>query len=631
MIHKNTVRRHRIKTASLSNGARDELVDKLKELLPSVMTEDNKINIKALQRMVGKEQTIETNDIYELKFPGKSIAIHKATSDTDCELRVEAKQSKNFDATKNVVIRGDNLDALKILQKNYQNSIKAIYIDPPYNTENDEFVYDDNFKMNEKDLIKNMGLSNDTISRYHDLFGTKMHPGWLTFMYPRLKLAKDLLTSEGMVFISIDDHEHSNLKLMCDEVFGEPNFVGNIVWEGGKKNDSKFLSVATDYILVYAKNLLLLKANHTTWRFRKEGIDVIYNKVNNLKRVHGDDYIAMTKDLRDWYGAMDKKNQAWKNKHYKSIDEKGVFFPGDISWPGGGGPKYEVLHPRTGKPVKTPKRGWMFPHKRDMDKHILEDRVEFGQDETRVPQYKRYLHETEGQVMSNVIYKDRRAAKKALDSILAENVFNDPKDVNVLEDILRLTTQKSDIVLDLFAGSGTTGEAVMILNAKDGGNRKFILVQIDEKIKKKNPESHAFCIKNDFEPVISSITIERLNRAGNIIKDEHPDVDVGYKVFSLKQKPKIDLDDTQTTLGLHADRTTCDTLFNMLCATGKPLDTPIETIIADTLYKADGEVYVLKDVDLSEHTDYKINVDGWSDSITLEQYLTLRKKMLVIY
>ena len=233
--------------------------------------------------------------------------------------------------------------------------------------------------------------------------------------------------------------------------------------------------------------------------------------------------------------------------------------------------------------------------------------------------------------MSNVIYKDRRAAKKALDSILAENVFNDPKDVNVLEDILRLTTQKSDIVLDLFAGSGTTGEAVMILNAKDGGNRKFILVQIDEKIKKKNPESHAFCIKNDFEPVISSITIERLNRAGNIIKDEHPDVDVGYKVFSLKQKPKIDLDDTQTTLGLHADRTTCDTLFNMLCVTGKPLDTPIETIIADTLYKADGEVYVLKDVDLSEHTDYKINVDGWSDSITLEQYLTLRKKMLVIY
>ena len=337
------------------------------------------------------------------------------------------------------------------------------------------------------------------------------------------------------------------------------------------------------------------------------------------------DYAAMTKDLREWYGGMDKKNPAWKNRHYKSIDEKGVFFPGDISWPGGGGPKYEVIHQRTGKPVKIPKRGWMFSHKSEMDKHILEGRVEFGQDEARVPQYKRYLHEIEGQAMSNVIYKDRRAAKKALDSILAENVFNDPKDVGVLEDVLRLTTQKSDIILDFFAGSGSTGEAVMRLNAEDGGNRKFILVQIDEEIKKDKKEAIEFCTKNRLKPVISSITIERLNRVGETIKKEHQNVDTGYKTFSLKTRPKIVSDRSQEILlsASHTNRNTADTLFNMLWSTGKPLDTPITTVIGDKLYEIDGEMYVLGNVDLSKYVDRKINVDGWGEDSTLEQYLNM--------
>ena len=587
MIPIDASRQHGFTVSDGSDDSHEALLSKIRMLLPGVITEDGLVDINALQNTVGKEYTTANNQRHELRFAGKGMSDYLAGIPTDMELKTERGQSKDFDATSNVMIRGDNLDVLKILRKNYYGSVKVIYIDPPYNTEKDNFVYNDNFKKNESELVEDLGLDPETIERFQKLYGTKTHSGWLAFMYPRLKLAKELLADEGVIFLSIDDHEHANLKLLCDDVFGDTNFVGNIVWEGGRKNDSKFLSVATDYILVYAKNLFLLKANHTIWRIRKDGIDAIYNKVKNLKQLHGTDYAAMTKDLRDWYGAMDKKNPAWKNRHYKSIDEKGVFFPGDISWPGAGGPKYEVLHPKTRIPVKTPKTGWRFPHKRDMDKRILEGRIEFGQDETHVPQYKRYLHETEDQVLSNVIYKDRRAAKKALDSILAENVFNDPKDVDVLKDILRLTTQKSDIVLDFFAGSGTTGEAVMRLNAEDGGNRRFILVQIDEEINKDNKDSIEFCAKNHLKPVISSITIERLNRVGKIIKKEHQNVDVGYRTFSLKARPKIVSDGSQELLisAPHTNRSTTDTLFNMLCATGKPLDAPITTVIKDKLYE----------------------------------------------
>ena len=565
---------------------------------------------------------------------GKGIANYNANSPTKMELKIEFGQSKDFDSTSNAVIRGDNLHALKILRGNYYGMIKAIYIDPPYNTEKGDFVYNDNFKNTEKDLIENLGLDTETVERFQDLYGDKTHSGWLSFMYPRLKVARDLLTDDGVIFISIDDHEHANLKLMCDEIFSEHNLVGTIVWEGGIKNDSRFLSISTDYILVYAKNLALMRENRTTWRLRKEGIDLIYKKVEALRCTHGDDYNTMTKELRTWYKSLDKKNAAWRHRHYKSIDKHGVYFPGDISWPGSGGPRYDVMHPKTGRPVKVPKSGWRFPNKSSMDTKIKENRIEFGLDESSVPQLKRYLHETEDQVMANVVYKDRRAAKKALDSLMTENVFDDPKDVDVIKDVLNLATQKSDIVLDFFAGSGTTGEAVMKLNAEDDGNRKFILVQIDETIKLNKNQAIKFCKNNRMKPVISSITIERLNRAGDAIGKAHPNVDVGYKVFSLKPRPSITGDGSQVRLlsARPAASGVDDTLYNMLCATGKPLDTPITTVVEDRLYEVEGEMYVLGDVDLSKYRDRKINVDGWGENNTLEQYLNLpRSNVDIIY
>lgn len=633
MIPRGAAEQHGFDVLDGSVDSHEERISRLRDLLPGVITEDGLVDVDALRKAVGNEYVTDNSQIHELRFAGRGIANHLADSPTDMELKAELGQSRDFDTTSNVVIRGDNLDALKILRRNYSGSVKVIYIDPPYNIDNDDFVYNDDFKKNESDLINELGLNEETIERFQDLYSTKNHSGWLAFMYPRLKVAKDLLSDDGMIFISIDDQEHARIKLICDKMFVEHNFVGNIVWEGGIKNDSRFLSVSTDYILVYAKNLSLLRENRTKWRLRKDGIDQIYRKVDELKRRYDRDYTAMTRELREWYGGLDKKNVAWRHRHYKSIDERGVYFPGDISWPGGGGPRYEVLHPKTEKPVKVPKSGWRFPDKNEMDRRIKDNRVKFGLDETTVPQLKRYLHETEGQVMANVIYKDRRAAKKALDSMLAENVFNDPKDVGVIEDILRLTTQESDIVLDFFAGSGTTGESVMKLNADDGGNRKFILVQLDEEIKKNKKEAVEFCEKNRLEPVISSITLERLNRAGSMIRKEYPNIDIGYRVFGLKHKPGIVADEYQTRFSMpHTGRSTYDTLFNMLCATHKPLNTPVRTVVEDRLYEADGEMYVLGDVNLSDYRDRGINVDGWGENNTLEQYLNLpRSNVKIVY
>lgn len=187
-----------------------ELMSKVRSLLPGVITEDGKIDVKSLQQVVGSEYVTESDQRYELKFAGKGLANHKANLPTNKELKVEYAQSKDFDSTQNVVIRGDNLDVLKVLRNNYSNSIKVIYIDPPYNTGNDGFVYDDDFRKNNEELINDLGLTEETVERFQDIYGTKQHSGWLEFMWSRLKVARDLLTDDGVIFISIDDHEQPN-------------------------------------------------------------------------------------------------------------------------------------------------------------------------------------------------------------------------------------------------------------------------------------------------------------------------------------------------------------------------------------------------------------------------------------
>ncbi len=261
-------------------------------------------------------------------------------------------------------------------------------------------------------------------------------------------------------------------------IFGEENAITSMVWEGGLKNDSRFISVSQDYIVTFVRNKEYLSKHDVLWRVRKEGIDEIYAQAKRLKEEFGDDYERISQELKNWYSSLPRGHPAKQHRHYNMVDERGVFFPDNISWPGGSGPAYEVYHPVTGKPVKKPQGGWRFSSEERMQEAIREGRVLFGPDENSVPKLKRYLHETEGQVLWPVFYKDRRAASQQLREILGTDVFSNPKDPETIELLIEAAGDSSCLILDFFAGSGTTGHAVINLNRADGGRRKYILVEM---------------------------------------------------------------------------------------------------------------------------------------------------------
>jgi adenine specific DNA methylase Mod len=361
---------------------------------------------------------------------------------------------KGFDldeALDGLLIKSENFQALNLLMERYRGQVQCIYIDPPYNTGNDEFIYRDEYR----------------------------HSSWLTMMDNRLALAKTFLNRFGAIFVSVDDNEQAHLRLLMDELYGQNNLITTMVWEGGLKNDSRFTSVSQDYIVSYVLDLEQLASADRKWRTRKEGIDYIYREVEKLKKRHGSDWAAISSDLKKWYRHLPKGHPALAHKHYSWVDEKGVFFPADISAESGRTREpYDVLHPITGKPCKRPLRGW--PTKETMEKHIRDGRVLWGPDHTTVPKLKRYLHETEGQVLPAVFYRDRRAAFKELRNILGDDGFANPKDPYILGKLIEASADNNVWILDFFAGSGTTAHAVINLNREDGGRRKYILVEMGD-------------------------------------------------------------------------------------------------------------------------------------------------------
>ncbi|MYB24826.1 MAG: site-specific DNA-methyltransferase [Acidimicrobiia bacterium] len=373
----------------------------------------------------------------------------------------------------NLIIHGDNLHALKALLPRYGGRVRCIYIDPPYNTGNEGWIYNDN---------ANGPLLKQWLKDQSPVDGEDMerHDKWLCMMWPRLHLLRELLSDDGVIFVSIDDNEVHHLRMLMNEVFGEENFVGTFVWEGTGKNDARFISIGHDYLLTYAKDFERLKVTTKRWRVMKDGVDKIIKVAAELwERYEGDQQQA-SDALKDWYASLKKSEYAFQHRHYNWIDERGVYFPGDISWPGGGGPRYEIRHPATGKPVTTPTHGWRYPNKDKMLDLVQQGRVHFGPDESTVPNLKRYLHETPGQVLASVFYQDRRAAHKDLVRLLPDIQFQYPKDERVIRRLLEVMTTDDDIVLDSFAGSGTTAQAVLTLNRQDGGSRRFILVECED-------------------------------------------------------------------------------------------------------------------------------------------------------
>jgi len=382
----------------------------------------------------------------------------------------ELGKQENPTNSGNKIIHGDNLEALKSLLPEYEGKIKCIYIDPPYNTGNENWVYNDNVNHPKikKWLGEVVGKQGDDLTR---------HDKWLCMMYPRLVLLNKLLSDDGAIFISIDDNEQANIKLILDEIFGSNNFIANIIWRGGKRNAAKYISTSHEYILFYAKNLKKIDELDISLKVRKSGLDDIYKKHKELLKKHKDNYELISKELKQWYKDLPSSNPAKDHEHYSYADKNGLYCSDNVSRVGGG--KYQVKSPLTNNLINPPSRGWVFGKEEDFWKAYEKEIIVFSPIDN-LPILKRYLHNNEHQILDTVFYKDRRAASKLLSDILGKNIFEFPKDVDIIQYFINTILDSNSIILDSFAGSGTTAHAVLNLNKTDEGNRKFILIEMED-------------------------------------------------------------------------------------------------------------------------------------------------------
>ena len=445
-----------------------------------------------------------------LNWAGKSEAYRILQAQTCKTLTPQPAESVNFDSTENIFIEGENLDVLKVLQKSYFNSIKMIYIDPPYNTGND-FVYNDNFKQDLKAYQEQSGELDEEgklklAFKRNNKENGHFHSKWLNMMLPRLHLAKNLLKDDGVIFISIDDNEQAQLKLLCDEVFGEENFIADVIWNSTKSvTNTALISVSHTYTLIYAKNIDYYIKNREKFRLPEDG----------------EGFSNPDNDPRGEWKADPFQVGGWRPNQ-----------------------QYEIVNPKTGK-VYTPNEGASW--KNDYEKYqelVKDNRIIFGKTGDGAPLRKRFKWEAEerGKV-TKTIWDDvetttngTQLLKKMFDGTA---VFSNPKPIGLLQRILSLSTEKNsnDIILDFFSGSGTTAHAIMELN-KDGGNRKFIVVQLPEQLEPKDKEqkiAYDFCKSNKLSTNIAEISKERIRRAGKQIAENHPDkqLDTGFKAFKL--------------------------------------------------------------------------------------------------
>ena len=590
-------------------------IDRIAALFPNCITEmldeehstpekkvyKRAVNFELLKQMLSPD-VVDGDEAYEFTWVGKKAAIVEANKPIRKTLRPCVAESKDWDTTENLYIEGDNLEVLKLLQESYLGKVKMIYIDPPYNTGND-FLYRDDFAMSSDEYSEESGATDDAGNRMFKNTDTngRFHSDWCSMIYSRLLLSRNLLTSDGVIFISIDENEVNTLKAICDEVFGASNFIAELIWSAGRKNDSKYISVSHEYILCYFKDALWVKEHKILWREKKQGLSDIYAEYEHLKQIYGNDCGLIEKELRKWYKALADGHPAKDHSHYNKVDERGIFFASDISWPGGGGPKYEVLHPTTHKPVRIPSRGWIT-NKETMQRWIEEGRVNFGADESFVPTIKSYLEEHEYGVPYSVFYQDGRAASKRLAALMGDKVFENPKDEEIIQRIIQFCgTDDGDIILDFFSGSATTAHAMFLADAEQNKHRKFILVQLPETIDpQKEASEKAKKVAQNAVNLLDTIGVphniceigkERIRRAGDKIKSESPmttqDLDIGFRVLKLDDTNMKDVYyapddyDQGMLVGLESnikdDRTDLDLLFGCLIDWGLPLSLPYKS------------------------------------------------------
>lgn len=485
-------------------------LDKLRSVFPECVSE-GKLNIDKLLSLCG-EYIDNDFEKYKFEWKGKADCLRLAQKRSTGTLRPCPEESVDWDTTQNLYIEGDNLEVLKLLQTAYYRKVKMIYIDPPYNTGND-FVYADDFAdpmSRYKEVTQQTTKSNpETMGRFHT--------NWLNMMYPRLRLAANLLRDDGVIFISIDDAELYNLKKVCDEVFGEENYVATLVYDKNRKNDAKYFSVGHEYMLVYFKSAATIYEMGIVLRATKEGIDEVKEEFQRLRALYNDDWVKVNEGLKALYASWPADDPRKSLARFTRVDEKGPYRDdGNINWPGGGGPMYDVIHPITGKICKKPVSGWRYPTPERLQEEIAKGHVVFGKDETTVPRVRMNLFEADKEVLRSVHFSYAQTATNEFVKIFdGKRVFENPKSVDDIKKLVEYITAKTDgdIILDFFSGSATTAHAVMQLNAEDGGNRRFILVQLPELCNEKS-EAYKAGYKN-----ICEIGKERIRRAGKKIAE----------------------------------------------------------------------------------------------------------------
>ena len=570
-----------------SNGVEDNIT-KIAQLFPDCVTETvdersgqlkHLIDFEKLKQNLSDSVMSERAERYQFTWPDKSKAILLANSPINATLRPCREDSVDFDNTQNLYIEGDNLDVLKCLKETYLHKVKMIYIDPPYNTGND-FVYEDDFAQSSEEYLANSGQFDEQGNRMFTNAESngRFHTDWLNMIYPRLKVARDLLTDDGVIFISIDDNEVENLRKVCDEVFGEQNFIATLIWERAfaPKNDAKFISSSHDYIVMCAK------------------------RIENFK-----------------IGRLERTQEA--NAHYSNPDNdsRGVWTSGDMLVKTyNKSCDYPITTP-SGKIVNpVPGRCWRFSEESFLEK-VKDNRIWFGPEGNGVPRVKRFLSELkfEGMAPTSILFHkevghSQEGSKEVTALFGDKGVFDGPKPVRLLQRLLTLANlDDNSIILDFFSGSASTAHAVMKMNAEKQKHCPFIMVQLPEHISEKKKEQ-------GYETVCE-IGKERIRRAGKKIKEESPlttqDLDTGFRVLKLDSTNMQDIyyspkDISQADLfsqvdNVKPDRTGEDLLFQVMLELGATLDSKIETttVAGKTIYNvAEGYLVACFDPDVTD-------------------------------
>lgn len=599
----------------------DENFKKLAELFPNAVTEtidENGEVVRAIDKDVLMQEisctVVDGNEErYQFTWPDKKKSVLLANAPINKTLRPCREESVDFDTTENLYIEGDNLEVLKLLQETYLGKIKMIYIDPPYNTGND-FVYEDNFAQSTEEYLANSGQFDEEGNRLVKNLDSngRFHTDWLCMLYPRLRLAKDLLTEDGIILINMDENEFVNLYKICYEVFGEQNDLGTIVWDKrNPKGDAQGVSAQHEYLLLFAKNKIVFLENNRVVRPKKNASAILkkaqqlYSKVSLTYTLDdaNKDFSAWIRNQSDFSGG---------EKAYNKIDSNGnVYRPVSMAWPNKKKAPDDyfvpLIHPVTGKPCPVPDRGWRNPSS-TMKRMIENGQILFGADETTIPNSKYLLKDNMYENIPSLIYYG------GSDVAFLESIgvpFETPKVVDICKEHIISFTSGDDIILDFFSGSSTTAHATMEANAQDGCNRRFIMVQIPEETDEKS-EAYKAGYKT-----ICEIGKERIRRAAKKIAEENPDskFDGGFRVLKCDTSNMKDVyyspADFEMNLldmmsdNIKEDRTPEDLLFQVMLDLGVELSSKIEetTIGGKKVFDvADGFLIACFDKDVNDET-----------------------------